>query len=124
MFDKATLRAMSNARLLQRTDVPPLPEDAPVDEIAQWLAREIEEAGHLKHLDATLLMAVKFGSQFTFREPIYNRRGEPLRDKRGRIIQKDRRIHPDILRALKRLTKNTVVWERNACGWHKRKSPA
>jgi hypothetical protein len=114
---------MSNARLLQRTDVPPLPEDAPVDEIAQWLAREIEEVGDLTHLTAVFSMRFKFGSQFTFREPIYNRRGEPLRDKRGRIRMLER-IHPDILRALKRLTKNTVVWERNARGWRKRKSPA
>ena len=115
---------MSNERLLQRTDVPPLPEDAPVDEIAQWLARGIEEAGHLEHSEAVFYMELKFGSQFTFREPIYNRRGEPLRDKRGRIIQGGPRIHPDILRALKRLTKNTVVWEKDARGWHKRKSPA
>jgi hypothetical protein len=123
MFDKATLRAMSNERLLQRTDLPPLPKDAPVDEIAQWLAREIEEAGYLQHGIAMLLMTVKFGSQFTFREPVYNQRGEPLRDMGGRIIQRER-IHPDILRALKRLTKKTVVWERNARGWHKRKLPA
>jgi hypothetical protein len=55
---------MSNARLLQRTDVPPLPEDAPVDEIAQWLAREIEEVGDLTHLTAVFSMRFKFGSQF------------------------------------------------------------
>ena len=114
---------MSNTRLLQRTDVPPLPEDTPVDEIAQWLAREIEEVGDLKHGHAVLLMKTEFDSQFTFREPIYNRRGEPFRDKQGRI-QTRTRIHPDILRALKRLTKNTVVWEKDARGWHKRKSPA
>ena len=123
MFDKATLRAMSNALLLQRTDAPPLPEDAPVDEIAQWLAREIEEAGDLTHGTAVFLMKFKFGSQFTFHEPIYHRSGEPFRDKQGRI-QTRTRIHPDILRALKRLTKNTVVWEKDARGWHKRKSPA
>jgi hypothetical protein len=114
---------MSNARLLRRTDVPPLPEEAPVDEIAQYLAREIEEAGHLTYWTAVFSMRFKFGSQFTFSEPIYNRRGEPLRDKRGGILMLER-IHPDILRALKRLTKNTVVWERNARGWRKRKSPA
>jgi hypothetical protein len=115
---------MSNARLLQLTDVPPLPEDAPVDEIAQWLAREIEKAGHLRHREqAVLLIRLEFGSQFTFSESIYNRRGEPLRDKRGRILKRTL-IHPDILRAFKRLTKNTVVWEKDARGWHKRKSLA
>ena len=123
MSDNATLRVMNNARLLQRTDVPPLPEDAPVDEIAQWLAREIEEAGDLTHAMAVFLMKFKFGSQFTFDEPIYHRSGEPFRDKRGRIHAREL-IHPDILRALKRLTKKTVVWEKDARGWHKPKSPA
>jgi hypothetical protein len=113
---------MSNARLLKRTDVEPLPKDAPVNEIASWMAVQVEERGVLSHWDAAWAIYMQFGREYTYEEAILKRNGEPLRAKRGKILQ-EKYLHPDILRAFKQLTLDTVIWERDAHAWRKRKSP-
>jgi hypothetical protein len=61
------------ARFLTRTDVPPLPQDAPIDAIAQWLARQIELRRHIRHFSAALVVSRKFGRRFTYKETVKDR---------------------------------------------------
>jgi len=110
---------MSNARLLRRADVPPLPEDAPVDKVAAHMAELVEQTGYLQHAMASIFIAVEFGQRFTYDETVYDKHGKPMRDRRGRIVHTSL-IHPDVLRAFKRLTLKTVVWEKDARAWRKR----
>jgi hypothetical protein len=113
---------MSNARLLRRTDVKPLPKDARVNEIVSWMAAQVEKIGVLSHWDATFHVGIRFGDGYTYKEPILKHNGEPLRTESGKIAQEEY-LHPDILRAFKRLTLDTVIWEKDAHAWRKRKSP-
>ena len=113
---------MSYARLLRRRHVEPLREDAPIAEIISYMAAVVEENGYLDHLTAGCMIAVRFGHDYTVREPILQKNGEPLRGSDGKILN-HKFLHPEILRAFKRATSDTVVWERNARAWRKHKSP-
>ena len=111
---------MVKAHFLRRADMPPLPDDVPVDEIARWLAQLIEQDGHLQHQMAAVLASQRYYEhECTYYEPgewwLYRSRKH---DRRG-----GKRLHPDILRALKKLTGKSVIWEKDCRGWHKRKSP-
>jgi hypothetical protein len=109
------------AHFLRRADVPPLPDDVPVDEIARWLAQLIEQDGHLAHSTAALLAFKKYGHECTYSEP------DKRRYRSGKLYYPyphKCRFHPDILWALKKLTGKSVIWEKDCRGWHKRKSPA
>jgi hypothetical protein len=98
------------ARFLRRPDVAPLPEGAPVTAIAEWLARFIEEEGHLTHRLAVVRIDNVFGGGFIYSEPIY--------DKRSRAKVGDRYlIHPDILWALKKLTGKNIIWGKDCREW-------
>ena len=98
--------------------MPPLPEDVPVDDIARWLARLIEQDGHLAH-DTAAHLASQRGYACTY---IYFERDE-WRYRRDKRFSYEYRFHPDILWALKKLTGKSVIWEKDCRGWHKRKSP-
>jgi hypothetical protein len=107
------------ARFLGRTDVPPLPKDAPIDAIAQRLARQIEQRGHLHHWSAVCLVTEKFGRGFTYTETVKDRQrcdphlqiwlafGSPRREL----------LHPEILPALKKLTGKNIVWGKDCREW-------
>ena len=111
---------MVKAHFLRRADIPPLPGDVPVDEIARWLAQLIEQDGHLKHQKAVYLVYERYGRDCTYREP-----GKRCyRHGKLKASWPDKYwFHPDILWALKKLTGKSVIWEKDCRGWHKRKSP-
>jgi hypothetical protein len=85
------------------------------------MAQRIEDDGHLQHFWAEFNVSMKYGQQCTYREPICNRFGLPARDRHGRR-QYRQLLHPDILCAFKKLTGNSVIWEKHCRGWRKRKS--
>jgi hypothetical protein len=99
-------------------DVPPLPDGAPVDDIAQWLAQVIERTGKVSHWWAETQIHIKFGPGFSYRAPKFNWRGELARDHRGRVQHRDL-IHPEILRALKKY--KNVLWGKDCREWYARK---
>ena len=111
---------MVAARFLRRTDIPPLAQDAPIDAIAQWLARQIEIKGDLQHWLAVLGVTQKFGGGFTYVEVVTDGgAGDPHRPFWHRpAFGYPRRelFHPEILRALKRLTGKKIVWDKD-CRW-------
>jgi hypothetical protein len=98
-------------RYLSRTDIPPLRQDVPIDAIAQLLARKIEETAHLTHEDALLEILIAFTSKSPF---VYY--SEPVRDRRGKVIER-RLLHPEILRALKKLTGKNIIWGKECREW-------
>jgi hypothetical protein len=99
-----------NARFLNRTDVPPLREDVPIDAIARWLAREIQETGHVTHEEAHIGVMINFrGIMCFYSEPECNKRGKVTRN---RIL-----IHPEILRALKKFTGKNIIWGKECREW-------
>lgn len=95
-----------------RTDRPPrqlgtqyvMPmSDVTPEEIAQWMADRLEQQGSLDQADAVDEIAKRFGEQFTY----LNDSGNPAIDRR-------------VLRAFKKVTGDTVVWERWDFCWRKR----
>ena len=112
---------MVEARFLWRTDVPPLPQDAPIDAIAQWLARQIELRRHIRHWNAALVVSRKFGRGFTYKETVKDRpTGDPhLPGSRSLSFDYPQRelLHPEILRALKQLTGKNIVWGKDCREW-------
>jgi hypothetical protein len=101
-----------NARFRRRTDVPPLRQDVPIDAIAQLLARKIYETGHLTHEDALLEILIAFSSKSHLVHY-----WEPVRYRRGKVVEERRLLHPEILRALKKLTGKKIVWEKECREW-------
>jgi hypothetical protein len=83
---------------------------ASVRAIAERILREIETNGYLNH-DA---FAHRIQFEFCDWAQVY--------DKRGRSHQV-RRLKLEILKEFKRLTGNSVVWEKDNRAWRKRKSP-
>ena len=110
-------------RFLSRTDIPPLPQDAPIDAIVQWLVREIEIRGHLLHWFAAFRVTQKFGRGYTYKEAVKDgSHGDP--HLRGREYQpapfgnpQRELLHPDILFALKKYTRKNIIWLKDCRGW-------
>ncbi len=110
------------ALFLSRTDVPPLAPDAPVDAIARWLAREIELRGHVQHQTAVYGVLSRFGPEFIYTETVRDERGgDPaLRDWLFFLqlaIRQRHLLHPEILRAFKKLTGNNINWGKDCREW-------
>jgi hypothetical protein len=109
------------ARYLRRTDVPPMPQDAPIDAIAQWLALQIEIRGHLPHWLAVLGVTKRFGEGLTYAVTVKDGgAGDPHRPFWHRpVFGYPRRelLHPEILRALKKLTGKNIVWGKDCREW-------
>jgi hypothetical protein len=78
--------------------------DATPETIAQWMLDELERKKDLYQADAAREIARKFGPEFTYT----NANGNPAIDKR-------------VLNALREPTGDTVIWNRWAFSWHKRK---
>ena len=92
-----------------------LPEHA-VTEAAEWIAAEVERNGYLEHDAAALAIWERFGFTFAY--------WSEESDKQGKSRRRVRRLHPAVLKAFKKLTSNTVVWEKDDRAWRKRKSQA
>ncbi|HEY6443366.1 MAG TPA: hypothetical protein VIY66_08515 [Candidatus Acidoferrales bacterium] len=73
------------------------------EDIARWMAEELERRGSLCQEDAVQDIAKKFGQDFTYE----NENGNPA-------------IRRDVLAAFRRLTKDAIVWERGERLWRKR----
>jgi hypothetical protein len=84
--------------------MPPMSDTTP-EAIAQWMLSSLEETGRLYQADAVRDIAGKFGDEFTY----LNDNGNPAIDKR-------------ILRAFKKISGDTVVWERWDFCWRKRET--
>jgi hypothetical protein len=91
-----------------------LPKHA-VDEAARWMAAEVERAGYLEHDAAALAIWEGFGFNFAYFTEDFDKHG------RSRRV---RRLHPDVVKAFKRLTSKTAVSEKDDRAWRKRKSAA
>ena len=100
-----------NARFRRRTDVPPLRPDVPIDAIAQLLARKIYETGHLTHEEALLEVRLYVGFKLILDYL------DPVCDRHGKVIRNRFLLHPEILRALKKLTGKKIVWEKECREW-------
>ena len=79
--------------------------DATPETIAQWMASLLQREGALYQSDAVAAIAEQFGEEYTYT----NDNGNPAIDKR-------------ILKAFKKITGNTVVWERWDFCWRKREA--
>lgn len=71
--------------------------------IAQWMLSRLEASGRLYQAEAVQDIASKFGDEFTY----LNENGNPAIDRH-------------VLRAFKKLSGDTVVWERWDFCWRKR----
>jgi hypothetical protein len=91
-----------------------LPENA-FDEAAKWMAAEVERAGYLEHDAAALAIWERFGWGVAYWSKDFDKRGKSRRV---------RRLHPDLVKAFKKLTSKTVVSEKDDRAWRKRKSAA
>jgi hypothetical protein len=89
---------------------------ARVRAIAELMLREIESKGYLNHDAFALSIWEKpeFSFGFCGWDEVYDKRG-----RRHRV----RRLKPEILKEFKRLTGNSVVWEKDNRAWRKRKFP-
>ena len=72
-------------------------------EVAEWMAQAVTEQGRLYQERAVRHIAEHFGEEFTYE----NESGNPA-------------IAKPVLRAFRRLTEDTVVWERGDRSWHVR----
>ena len=79
--------------------------DVTPETIAQWMASLLQREGTLYQSDAVAAIAEQFGDEFTYT----NDNGNPAIDKR-------------ILKAFKKITGDTVVWERWDFCWRKREA--
>jgi hypothetical protein len=87
----------------ERPENPGAVSDATPQEIAQWMASQLEQEGSLSQADAVDEIAKRFGEQFTY----VNDSGNPAIDRR-------------VLRTFRKVTGDTVVWERWDFCWRKR----
>lgn len=79
--------------------------DVTPEVIAQWMVDHLEQQGSLYQTNAVDGIAKTFGDEFTY----LNDNGNPAIDKR-------------ILRAFRKITGDTVVWERWDFCWRKREA--
>ena len=78
-------------------------DDVTPEVIAQWMLGQLEQGKRLYQADAASEIAEKFGPEFIYE----NDNGNPAIDKR-------------VLRAFKKISGDTVVWERWDFCWRKR----
>lgn len=78
-------------------------QNADATAVAQWMVDQIERDGSLYQEEAVDAIAEKFGEAFTY----LNDAGNPA-------------IARTVLAAFRRLTEQTVVWERSERCWRKR----
>jgi hypothetical protein len=78
--------------------------DATPQDAAQWMAGELERRGYLEQAYAVAEIERKFGGDFVYQ----NDNGNPAIDKR-------------IIRAFRKLTEETVIWDRWDFAWRKRR---
>jgi hypothetical protein len=86
-----------------RSEGPVLVSDATPEDIAKWMADRLEQAGRLRQAVAVAEIAKRFGEQFTY----LNDNGNPAIDKR-------------VLKAFRKITGDTAVWQRWGSCWRKR----
>jgi len=103
----------------------PRPLEDRINAHAQWMAAEVERVGYLEHQTAAREICDKEGiwwGQLVHRENYAER--EVRTNRFGHIYRAKARlrIRPEVLKAFKRLTSKTVVWEKDARAWRKRKS--
>ena len=79
--------------------------DTTPEAIAQWMLSRLDETGYLYQIDAVEEIARKYGPQYTYT----NDNGNPA-------------IGKPILRAFKRISADTVVWDRRLIGWRTRQA--
>jgi hypothetical protein len=78
---------------------------ATAQEVAQWMLDEVMGKGELEQEAAVSDIALKFGNEFTYD------------NENGNLA-----IRRDVLAAFRRLTENSVVWDRENRLWRKRES--
>lgn len=74
-----------------------------VSSVAKWMANQIEEHGELSQEDAKWEIERQFGDDFLHQ----NNSGNWV-------------INPQVLKAFRRLTEQTVVWEKRERLWRRR----
>jgi hypothetical protein len=79
--------------------------DVTPETIAQWMVSRLEQEGRLYQSDAVSEIAERFGDEFTYE----NDNGNPAIDKR-------------VTTAFRKITGDTVVWERWDFCWRKREA--
>ena len=78
---------------------------ATVQEVAEWMLDELTRSGELRQETAVADIALKFGYDFTYD------------NENGSLA-----IRRDVLAAFRKLTENSVVWDRENRLWRKRDS--
>jgi len=79
-------------------------DDVTPEVIAQWMMDQLDQAGRLYQADAASSIVKRFGPEFIYE----NENGNPAIDRR-------------VLRAFRRISRDTVVWDRWDFCWRKRK---
>ena len=74
-------------------------------EVAEWMFEELKREEYLYQQSVVYDIEQKFGSEFVY----YNERGNPA-------------ISRDVLKEFRKLTEETVVWERGQRVWRFRES--
>jgi hypothetical protein len=77
--------------------------DANATSVAEWMAAQLEQSDHLFQETVARDIEARFGKEFTYV------------DSNGNLG-----IRKNVLAAFKKLTGNTVVWERHNRVWQKR----
>jgi hypothetical protein len=109
---------VSHARL-EATAKPSRHERRLINEVARWLAAEVERRGYVEHAAAVRQAWGRFGVRW----PVNCGQDVWIETSRGKFIEEPRpRFHPEVLKAFRQLTGGSVVAEKNDRAWRKRKS--
>jgi hypothetical protein len=88
------------------------------NEVARWLAAEVERTGYVEHAAAVWQACGRFGNRLVINcgQDVW------VEVSRGKFEQRGRPyFHPEVLKAFKQLTGNSVIAEKNDRAWRKRK---
>jgi hypothetical protein len=80
-----------------------MPDDATPEQVAEWMVAELERVRYLEQESAVWAIKQKFGKRFVYDNA------------NGNLA-----ISPDVLKAFRRLTGESVVWERGSRTWRRR----
>jgi hypothetical protein len=78
-------------------------DDPTFEQVAQWMVNELNKQDYLDQQTAAFEISSRFGEQFTYTND------------NGNLA-----INIDVLTAFKKLTSNSIVWERGTRTWRKR----
>ncbi|WSH22832.1 hypothetical protein U8Q07_11115 [Rhizobium ruizarguesonis] len=86
------------------TEVPPVPEKTTARQVAEWMIEEMGEQAWLYQEVIVRKIKKQWGDEWVYKNP----NGNPA-------------ISAAVLKQFKKLTEDTLVWERGSKAWRKRR---